>query len=361
MGSGSPCQCATTIGLETCKECGCDPEPWWTGIRISADSKGGVVEDYLSDNYRGGSSDFPASKEKLIQNLTSYGMQSGEADWVSQSLPQRSFKDVNEVAYALISHLPPISWNRAQPNEFIWRYENQSLAFGQQLRVEKDQKAILIGDKGRKVYDSLGSGNYGLSSENCPVLAANSRKGAPGFPKEIGILDGFPVFLYPSNEFEVELTTMGQTKTMRRISARGVARFRISDPAIFLEQIGSKGNYNSESSVAALKKYCEGILENEMSQHEFDELKGNSSLLENTLSKNAKSVGLESVKVTFSYIGEMGPAMFAQGGAMPPGFDPQKIAQLRQMAESMRARQMSSRGYQPTPAQITQSSQATIT
>ena len=344
MSSGSiPCQCATTIGLESCKECGCDSEPWWRGIVISVDSKGGAIEDYLNDNYNGRSGGFTTTKEKLIQELTTtYGMQNGsaEADWVSRSLPSRPFKDINDVAYALISHLPPISWDRVQPNEFIWRSGNQSVAYGQLLSVGQDQKAIMIGDNGKKAYDSFGIGERGLSGESCPLLAAKSRKAVPGFPKEIGILDGFPVFFNPSVEFEVDLTVMGQTKAARRISAKGVARFRISDPAVFLEQIGSKGNYNSESSVSVLQKYCEDLLKKEMSQHEFDELKSNGSLLENVLLTNAKNVGLESLKVTFDWIGELGPGMFGGPSAMPPGMDPQKIAQLRQMAESMRAARM---------------------
>jgi hypothetical protein len=357
-GYRTPCQCGTTIGLVSCPECGCNCEPWWSGIEISVDDKEGVIEGFLSDNYLD-SHYFPATKEKIIQDLLAYGMQSGSDvyEWTLQSLPQRTFKDVSDFAYALISHLAPIRWNRAQQTDFVSRYKNQKIAFGQRLEVAQDQKAILISADGKKACDTFGAGNYVLARENCPVLAMNSRKMALGFEGQ-GVLDGFPVFVYPSMEFEIDLMVMGQTKALRKITAKGVARFRISNPNIFLEEIASKGNFNGESSVSVLRKHCEELLKKEMSAHEFDELKNNSQLLENSLSEGVKNVGLGTVKITFSWIGEAGPGMFVGPGAMPPQmiFDPQKIAQLRQMAESMRAAQMTGLGSSQARGPITQQS-----
>ena len=308
-----------------------------------------MIEDYLNDNYFSpNANDFPATKEKIVQALLGNGMQSGspEAQWIDQSLPQRTFKDASDVAYALISHLAPIRWTRAQQADFIWRYANQKVAFGQQLEVGPDQKAVMIGADGKKACDSFDPGKYVISRENCPLLSMNSRKIAPGLQGQAGVLDGFPVYLYPSMEFEIDLSIMGETKALRRISARGVARFRISNPNVFLEQIASKGNFNAESTVSVIRKYCEELLKKEMSAHEFDELKNNSPLLENSLALAGKNVGLDPVKITFSWIGEVGPGMFGGPGGMPPQMmlDPQKIAQMRQMAESMRAGQMTGWG-----------------
>ena len=348
-GYRTPCQCGTTIGLKSCPACGCDCEAWWSGIKISSDGGEGVIEDYLNDNYSSpGANDFPATKEKILQALLAYGMQSGtpEARWIDESLPQRTFKDASDVAYALISHLAPIRWNRVQQTDFIWRYANQKVAFGQQLEVGQDQKAVMISADGKKTCDSFDPGNYVISRENCPLLSMNSRKIAPGLQGQAGVLDGFPVYVYPSMEFEIDLSIMGETKALRRITAKGVARFRISNPNIFLEEIASKGNFNGESTVSVLRKHCEGLLKKEMSAHEFDELKNNSPLLENPLASGVKNVGLDPVKINFSWIGEVGPGMFGGPGTMPPQMmlDPQKIAQLRQMAESMRAAQMTGLG-----------------
>jgi hypothetical protein len=348
-GYRSPCQCGTTIGLRSCPDCGCNCEAWWTGIKISVDGKDGVIGDYLSDNYFDPNpSQYPATREKVIQDLLGYGMQNGSAEyqWIMQSLPQRTFKDVSDVAFALISHLPPIRWERVGQGDFVWKYPAEKVAFGQQLQVGQDQKVILLGANGKKACDSFGPGSYTISNQNCPVLASNSRKLGPGLGEGqtgTGVLDGFPVFVYPLMEFEIDLSVMGQTKALRRISARGVARFRISDSGLFLEQVGSNGNFNTEPTVSALRKFCEELLKKEMSNHEFDDLKNNSQLLESTLSQGAKSVGLDPVKMTFSWIGEVGPGIFAGApGGVPPQmtFDPQKIAQMRQMAESMRAAQM---------------------
>jgi membrane protease subunit (stomatin/prohibitin family) len=144
-----------------------------------------------------------------------------------------------------------------------------------------------------------------------------------------------------SKEFETDLSVTGQTKALRRITARGFARFRISNPNIFLEQIASRSNFENGPTLDALNKYCQDLLKKEMSSHEFQELKDNPSILQGALTSGVRSVGLEPIKIAFSWVSEMGPGMFGGPGGMPPMMDPEKIAQLRQMAEAMRATQYS--------------------
>jgi membrane protease subunit (stomatin/prohibitin family) len=359
QGEGHVCQCSVTLGIKGCPACGCDCEPWWSGVRISTGDSG-AIQDYMSENYFSPvEGAFPTNASKVMQDMEAYGLQQGgeEALWVSRALSQKTFNNLDAVAFALISSLPPISRSQAgsQGNNnnnnllLLFKYPAQRVAYGQRLSVGKDEKAVLVGADGKKSFDVFEPGEYTLSAGNAPLLANSSRKRAPDLPGQFGVLDGFPVFVRPSMEFEVDLTVMGQSKALRRIAARGVGRFKISDPSTFLEQLGSKGNFETQSTLDATKRQCEEILKKEMANHEFQELQNNASLLEKTLSEELQKLGIAPVKINFAYIGEMGPGMFAAGGsaAMPPGatammMDPQKIAQLRQMAEAMRASQMQS-------------------
>jgi Double zinc ribbon len=118
--------------------------------------------------------------------------------------------------------------------------------------------------------------------------------------------------------------------------AKGVARVKITSPKKFAEQFGSGKNASSSQALSTVTKFCSDILKNIMSEHEMQELSGNALLLEPPLKEALSHAGMDPVRITFSYVGEFGPGMFApsQGG------NPQSAEQARHMAESMRAAQM---------------------
>jgi hypothetical protein len=312
---------------------------------LSGSNQNGAIEDFLSDNYPDAGSTFPLTKEKFVQALSeSYGMDgiSPDSQWIDLNLPAKSYKDLNDLVANLISHLPPIRWDKNQQTDLLWKYPSQRLALGQQLYVGQDQEAVLVAIDGKKACDSFKNGTYVFSKENCQIAIANSRQIAPELQEKIGFgpLDGFPVFLRPSMEIEIEISSIGQTKALRRITARGVARVRISNSKSFLETAGSKGDFKTDSVIASMKKYCDEIVQKEMSNHDFEELKGNNALLEKVVVSCLQDLGLQAVRVSFSWIGEMGPGMFSSGAMPPMMMDPQKIAQMRQMAEAMRNAQI---------------------
>jgi hypothetical protein len=359
MDPGTVCDCDTTIGVRSCRGCGCSCEPWWSGLNLSIGWKAqdsGTIVDFLSDYYPYTDDRFfPATKEKIMQSLSeTYGMDNtgAEGQWMNQNLPQRIYNNPDDIVFALISTLPVISWDRAQQTELIWKYPTQKFAFGQKLLVAQDQQVVMMTADGKKACDSFSAGNYILSKDNCPITISNSRKVAPEIQARGGISDGFPVFINPCMEFETELMVSGQTRALRRIVAKGVARFRISNPNTFLEQIASKGKFDMQTTLSTLRKHCEELLQKEMSLHEFEELKDNSPLLEISLSRGIKNIGLDSIKVSFSWVGEMGPGMFGSLSAatMSQMFDPQRMAQMRQIAETMRAMQMSGKGANLSPS-----------
>jgi hypothetical protein len=348
-GDANPCGCGVLVGVRTCPECGCTCEPWWYGFSRAIDPLGQTnsIEDFLLENDEGNSN--PLTKQQILQSLSeSYGVQMDDevGKWLGQNLPDRqTFKDSGAIASALISHLPQIQWNRAT-NDLLWAYPMEKVFLGQELQVGAGQVAVIMGrnQNKEKSYDSFREGKQVISKDSCSTVLAASRKLAPGTQQgTMQVLDGFPVFVSSSMEFEIDLMVSGQTKTLRQVGATGLVRLKISNPKLFLEQVGSKNRYKTDAVLSDLKKRFTQLIQKEMSLHEFDELANNSQLLEKVLADEAKSLGLDVVKVSLN-AGDMRSMMFARGTVPDMSkmmMDPQKIAQLRQMAESMRAAQMS--------------------
>jgi len=323
----SLCECEV-IGVPKCSRCGCEAQPWWSDIKIPG---GQSVTDLIWD-LTGDETYFPATKNKLVQTLTDSEQ---DGNWLRQNLPDQAYRNTEDIVTALISKMAPIV-SEQQPTDIIWKYPGEALCGGQQLIIAENQQAALVSKTGR-CCDIFTVGKYTISMENCPLLAAQSRKSLGGFGHVV--LNGSAVFFSPSKEFELSLSVMGQTRALRRVMARCVARVRISIPKQFFEQIAAKCQYNSQGTITALQRYCDEILKKEMLAHEMDELTANSSLLEKSLNDGLKAAGLEPLKISFSSVGEFGPGMF-----MPPGAkmgDPKSYEQIKQMAESMRAAQIS--------------------
>ena len=319
----SPCECGVQ-GASKCANCGCTAKPWWLDLALPD-----AVRDLLTD-LNSDQAFFPATKEKLIQALPE-----DDGGWLTANLPNASYRDTGEVAAALIGKMQPVAWQASDPTKLLWKYPATTLAQGQELIVTQDQTAVLVSRSG-KSCDEFASGRYTVSSTTCPLLLSNSREVMPGFQHIV--FDGSPVFLLKSKEFEITPRAMGQSKSLRRLMANGVARVRISDPKAFLEHLGPKANYTSEGMLTGLQKYAEDVVKQEMPTHELDELASNHSILENALSAGLSGIGLEPLKVSFSYVGEPGPGMYAQG-VMQMRANAQSAEEMKQWAESMKATQ----------------------
>src|SRR5487761_190205 len=329
----SYCQCAT-IGTQTCPGCGCESEPWWRGIKFPGSQEVGGLENLMLDQ-SGDSSFFPVNKAKLVQTLSEDYSAPDEAQWLAQNLPDRTYKDTGEIVSSLVAHLSPIKWER-KTNDLLWKYPCQVIAVGQQLQVDENQEAVLMAKDGT-ACDTFSKGSYVISQANCPLLKEHSRKALPGYEKTV--LDGWPVFVYASMEFEVDFSVMGETRALRRVMAKGVARVRISSsPKLFLEQVAAKSNFNTEGTLSTLRKYCTELLKKEMSARELDELKNSAPALEKAMTEGFEKMGIEALNIKFDSIGEFGPGMFMPSPSLMN--DPKKMAEMRQMAESMRASQM---------------------
>jgi len=322
----APCGCETQ-GVVKCPNCGCEGQPWWSDIQLPES-----VTQLLWD-LNGDAGFFPASKDKIVNSLSEE-----DRSWFSENLPSRTYQDTGDIAYALSEKaMPSIEW-RQTTVDIIWKHPASTLFQGQHLIVSQDQDVVLVSRTG-KACDEFAAGKYSISSSTCPQLLASSRKVLPGF--QHAVLEGSPVFFLPAKEFEVSLSVMGQTKSLRRVMANGVARVRVSSPKRFVEQIGKKANYNSQGVLSALERYSADIAKKEMENHELDELSSSgASILGSVLGSGLRSLGLEPLNVNFSSVGEFGPGVFPR---MPPQVragDPQSAEQMRQWAESMRATQM---------------------
>ena len=280
---------------------------------------------------------FPATKSKLLQTLSNNGQ---DSNWLNSNLLEgQTFRNTGDIMSALIKQTPPISWEEQKQSDMFWKYPLSAIYGGQRLSVGENQQAVLVSRNGT-VCDLFKTGSYTVSRENCPLLVSQSRKTLPSFDQVV--LNGSPVFYCPTREFELGLSVMGQTRALRRVMAQGVARVRISatNQKQFFEQIASRNQYSAAATLTALQKRVEEVVRQEISLHEFDELKSNHSILENKLKAELQNLGLEPVKVGFSSVSEFGPGMFMPSTSGATAYDPKNYEQMRQMAESMKAAQL---------------------
>jgi membrane protease subunit (stomatin/prohibitin family) len=327
--SANPCQ-AEVIGTKTCSACGCESSPWWSEIKISGST---AITDMVWD-LQGNENFFPASKAQILRVFSG---SEEDLQFLDASLPEQTYKDTGDIVAALISKATPMAWEK-QASEILWKYPANAISPGQQLVVRKDQVAVLESKKTGRACEEFVEGNYILTVSNCPLLAQESRKVLPGY--KYSVLNGYPVFVSPPFEFEIDLTTMGQTKALRKAAVRGVARVRVSTPKKFVQQFGK---YNSEMALDLVTKYCTGMLQKEMSAHELDELSQNRAVLEKPLADGLRNAGLDPIKINFAYVGELGPGMFMPmpGQMKNSNNDSMSAAeQVRQMGEIMRSAQI---------------------
>jgi Double zinc ribbon len=298
--------------------------PWWSELKLPGSE---AVSDLLWD-LESETKFFPATKMKILK------MAGEEDEELLTSLPERMYDSTSDIAAVLVEHLPPIE-SQKQTTEIFWKSPVEALAPGQQLLVPKDQVVLLVSKSG-KGCEEFPEGRYTLSRATCPLLAQESRKVLPGY--SYSILNGAPYYFAPAFEFEIDLTIMGQTRSLRRAAAKGTARVRIVSPKKFVEQLTLGKNPKSEQGLSAVTKYSSDLLKKEISQNELQELSSNPSLLEVPLKEGLTKAGLDPIRISFSYVGEFGPGMFMPSPGQPGA--PQSPEQARQMAESMRAAQM---------------------
>jgi Double zinc ribbon len=325
----SSCGCDIQ-GNSKCPSCGCTCKPWWSDVNFPEGVQN-LLGDTLDDE-----TFFPTDKTKIVQSVSSDG------EWLNQNLREGTYRNGGEIASALVPKVDPIAWNK-QPTDLIWKEKSKSLLSGQKIIVGQGQVSVMLASSG-KVCDRLGEGEHVMSKESMPLLAGESRKSLPNF--EHYAFDGSPVFFAPEMEFEVSITSQGQTKALRNVMARGLARLKILSPELFLQKLSaSKKNspVDTTSSLAFIDMFSSDVLRKEMSTLEYDELTRNSGeVLEQRLSARLKDeLGLETVKITFDSVGEFGRGAFM----MPPPSaasmqDPKNREEMRKWAESMRQSQM---------------------
>lgn len=322
-----PCQ-NLTLGSSGCASCGCTPTPWWDGVELPGDN--GEVRDLLYDLYSEEGTN-SLTKAQILQMGSS---NAGAVNYLETNLPEKVYNGTSDIVVALMSRAKPMAWER-KPTDMIWKYPVGGIPPGQKLVVGTDQRSVLMSVDG-KACDEYGPGEHTISRANCPKLASRSRKLSPGFKYDV--LDGFPVFVSPEMEFEIDLSEVGQTKTLRRVMMQGVARVSVALPGIFAERLGTNSSYTSNGVISALKKYCSDAVKKEMVLHEMEELKSSPRLLQDAIEAELGKAGLRVVKVNLTYVGEIGPGAFGIPNMGQSG-NRQSAEQMKQWAESMQVQQ----------------------
>ena len=286
------CKCSLS-GPSKCEECGCDCAPWYQGMDIPGkEGLSGWLTDFAEGN------NYPATKGALVGYLKANSVE--EAGWVSDNLPDRSFRDPGDVMIALV----PIIQSPTD-SSMLAKSPLKTVASGMKLIVKEGEAAVMLDSKSSSTCDVLTTGSYSLSPGNCPLLASKSRRSDEGFDRLV--LQGSPLFISMKSELQLQCTAMGQTATGKPGGAKGTIKLSVQSPKELASFVSSgKSGYADSSLTKLLTDRFNAALRGAIAESQLDTMKNDNSALEKQLTESAAQIGLKAI-VTLDYAGEPTP------------------------------------------------------
>jgi Double zinc ribbon len=228
---GSGCSCSLS-GPARCPTCGHECLPWYFGLGVEGAPDS--IRDFLggAGTESPGFDEYPATKAQLVSAARSQIADSDEpnladVDWLSQRLPDSTFRDPGEVFVALQG---PVTCPALEGPNWYRAGRSGAIPLGTRLEVAPNTVAVLLG-RDRTPADEFSTGEYTLTRESAPIAAGRSRPPSPGFSH--GVLEGSVVFCATRDQ-EGILSFSGRTRTSERFWWSATVRFALTEPKKFL-------------------------------------------------------------------------------------------------------------------------------
>jgi len=191
-----------------------------------------------------------------------------------------------------------IEWVNPSPEDIIWKYPDETIAWGSQLIVKEMEAAVFFRDG--KAYDVFGPGRHTITTANLPLLT-----------KALSSLAGFTqspfksmVFFISTKQFAGKFGARAQTTELAPLMTHGSFWFKVDDPSLFLnEVVGAQNVYTASDVNNFLRGYLNEKVIDELSRYDlltvFTKLDETSGQVKGAIFDYFRRLGLELTDLKF--------------------------------------------------------------
>jgi membrane protease subunit (stomatin/prohibitin family) len=195
-----------------------------------------------------------------------------------------------------------IEWQKAGPEDIVWRYPNEEITWGAQLIVHEYETAVFFRDG--KAYDTFNAGRHTLTTLNLPLLTSILTRIA-GFGGQKTFKAG--VIFISTKVFAGKYGTRAQTTELAPLQVFGQFFFKIENVSLFVnEVIGGQSAYTTEDVNNYLRGFLNEKIIDELSHYDlitvFTRLDETSVIVKNSVMDYFKRLGIELTDLRFEGI-----------------------------------------------------------
>ena len=195
-----------------------------------------------------------------------------------------------------------IEWQKAGPEDIVWRYPNEEITWGAQLIVHEYETAVFFRDG--KAYDTFNAGRHTLTTLNLPLLTSILTRIA-GFGGQKPFKAG--VIFISTKVFAGKYGTRAQTTELAPLQVFGQFFFKIENVSLFVnEVIGGQSAYTTEDVNNYLRGFLNEKIIDELSHYDlitvFTRLDETSVIVKNSVMDYFKRLGIELTDLRFEGI-----------------------------------------------------------
>lgn len=325
--SGGSCACQLS-GNPRCPSCGHVCWEWHYGLGLF--NAPALVGGFLGgEGEEGGRFDsYPTNRSQILAKYQEFcseqaaddpdaGYSPNDIRWLSDHLPEGTYKDPGEVFAAL---LPAVDGSLLDGSEWSHSLNIQAMAAGTRLVVPPEVVAFLVGREGQAL-DAFLPGQYTLSGETAPLAAGVSRK--PVTPQQRWALDARPVFVSTRDQ-NARAESSGRSKSGTQTSLLATVRFCVADPAKLARSVAGKTLGRSSKPDQTIAPIVTPILQAAIESQEPQSLSSNVKGVETQARSSLEQAGLTVRSISIQAYGPsmgmagMGPMNQEMLNRMPP-------------------------------------------
>jgi membrane protease subunit (stomatin/prohibitin family) len=214
-----------------------------------------------------------------------------------------------------------IEWTGAGPEDIVWRYPAEDLAWGAQLIVHEYETAVFFRDG--KAYDTFGPGRHTLTTLNLPLLTK-------AFSRVAGFTETpfkAAVIFMSMKQFAGKFGNRAQTTELAPLMTFGSYWLKVESPELFVnEVVGGQNAYTTSSVNDFLRGFINERMIDDLSKYDlvtvFTKLDETSGQVKASLVEYFRRIGLQLVDLRFEGI-DTTPQyrerlFWLKAGRMPP-------------------------------------------